>query len=282
MLNLFLHELRNRRTAILGWGIGIGLFGLVIISVFPEFEGQLDGFNIDEIEFYQVMGDFGDFTRFPGFVAAEMYVFMPILLAIYAITNGTGTLAGEEDDGILAPLMALPLHRWQLVTTKAIALGLALLLILLIASAGEVIAFSMLPSDVDTGGVTALDLVIATIALWPLIMVFATLSLFLGAFMPTRRLAATVSTIVLVITYFGNNLTEMAEFLEKIKWMFPFNYHNGQEVLENGINSGDAMVLLVISLVLFALSLISFQRRNVTVGAWPWQRPHIPLEIKAS
>ncbi len=280
MFNLFMHELRSRRTAILAWGLGIALFAVLIISVFPDFEGQLEGFNIDEIEFYQVMGDFGDFATFPGFVAAEMYIFIPILLAIYAIVNGTGTLAGEEDNGTLEPLMSLPLRRWQLVTTKALALSLALILILIIISVGEVIAFNMLPSDVDVRGVEALDLVVTTLALWPLIMVFAMLSLFLGAFMPTRRLASTVATVILIASYLGNNLTEMVKFLKDIKWIFPFNYFSGQQVLENGVDTSDLLVLLGVTLVFFVLALVSFQRRNVTVGAWPWQRAKIPSEVK--
>lgn len=281
MFNLFMHELRSRRTAILAWGLGIALFAILIISIFPDFEGQLEGFNIDEIEFYQVMGDFGDFAKFPGFVAAEMYIFIPILLAIYAIVNGTGTLAGEEDNGTLEPLMSLPLRRWQLVTTKAIALGLALFLILIIISIGEVIAFNALPSDVDVGGVTSANLVTTTLALWPLIMVFAMLSLFLGAFMPTRRLASTVAAVILIASYLGNNLTEMVDFLKDIKWIFPFNYFSGQQVLENGVDTGDMLVLLGMTLVFFVLALVSFQRRNVTVGAWPWQRAKIPSEVKA-
>jgi len=281
MFNLFMHELRSRRTAILAWGLGIALFAVLIISIFPDFEGQLEGFNIDEIEFYQVMGDFGDFAKFPGFVAAEMYIFIPILLAIYAIVNGTGTLAGEEDNGTLEPLMSLPLRRWQLVTTKAIALGLALFLILVIISIGEVIAFNMLPSDVDVGGVTSVALVVTTLALWPLIMVFAMLSLFLGAFTPTRRLASTVATVILIASYLGNNLTEMVEFLKDIKWIFPFNYFTGQQVLENGVDTSDLLVLLGMTLVFFVLALVSFQRRDVTVGAWPWQRAKIPSEVKA-
>jgi len=32
------------------------------------------------------------------------------------------------------------------------------------------------------------------------------------------------------------------------------------------------IALLVISLVAFGLTLIFFQRRNITVGAWPWRR----------
>ena len=49
MFNLFLHELRSRLTAILGWGLGIAAFSILIIMMFPEFAGQLEGFNIEDI-----------------------------------------------------------------------------------------------------------------------------------------------------------------------------------------------------------------------------------------
>jgi hypothetical protein len=35
------------------------------------------------------------------------------------------------------------------------------------------------------------------------------------------------------------------------------------------------LVLLGIGLVAFALALIFFQRRKLTVGAWPWQRAKV-------
>lgn len=281
MFNLFLHELRSRLTAILGWGLGIAAFSILIIMMFPEFAGQLEGFNIEDIAIYQAMGDFGELGTFKGFVSAEMFTLMPILLAIYAIINGTGTLAGEEDNGTLEPLMSLPLHRWQLVATKALALAIALFLILAIISIAEVIAFNALPADLDVSGVEAADLVVATLAIWPLIMVFASLSLLLGAFMPSRRLAATVATVVLIATYLANNLTDLAKWLETLKPIFPFNYYNGLNVLESGMDSGDLLILLSASLLLFILAMFSFQRRNVTVGAWPWQRAQIPSQSEA-
>jgi hypothetical protein len=45
----------------------------------------------------------------------------------------------------------------------------------------------------------------------------------------------------------------------------------GRAVTE-GQQPGDALVLLIIGLVAFALAVFFFQRRNLTVGAWPWQR----------
>ena len=41
----------------------------------------------------------------------------------------------------------------------------------------------------------------------------------------------------------------------------------------------DVLVLLGVALVAFSLGLVFFQRRNITVGVWPWQRGKIPPEL---
>ena len=275
MLKLFLNELRARRGAIIGWGIGLAVFGGYIIILYPQFAEPLSAFNLDDIAIYQVLGNFGDFASFPGFLSAEMFTFLPVLLAIYAIVNGTGTLAGEEDSGRLEPLIALPIPRWQVVLSKALALGTAVFIILLIVSAALAIAYNALPSDVDTLGVEAVDLVLTTLAVWPLVMVFAMLSLFLAAYLPTRRIASTVAMIVLIVSYFGNNLGNLIEALQDLQFLFPFYYFNGLDIMTGGVVTGDLLILLGATMAFLVLALLSFQRRNVTVGAWPWQRARI-------
>jgi len=276
MLSLFLLELRSRRSAILGWGIGMAIFAGYIIVLYPEFAEPMAAMNLEDISIYQVLGNFSDFASFTGFVSAEVLTFLPLLLAIYAIVNGTGTLAGEEDNGTLEPLMALPLPRWQLVMSKAIALGLALLLILLIVGLAMAVSLNTLPADVDTGGVTSIDMVVVALAIWPLVAFFAMFSLFLGAFMPSRRIAATVATVLLVFGYFGNNLASLVDWLERIQPLLPFHYLDGADLMKNGPDLQNAIILLAAGGISLILALVFFQLRNVTVGAWPWQRAQIP------
>ena len=42
-----------------------------------------------------------------------------------------------------------------------------------------------------------------------------------------------------------------------------------------GVKASDVMVLLGAAAIFYVLALLSFQRRNVTVGAWPWQRARV-------
>jgi ABC-2 type transport system permease protein len=106
-------------------------------------------------------------------------------------------------------------------------------------------------------------------------MVFAMLSLFLAAYLPNRRIAATVAMIILIVSYFGNNLANLVDALKNVQFLFPYDYFNGQEILSGGIVTKDLLILLGATGVFLALAILSFQRRNVTVGAWPWQRARI-------
>lgn len=273
MLRLFWHELRARRGAMIGWGLGLAIFGAYIVTLYPQVGSLFSQLDFSDIELYQVFGDFGDLGTFKGFVNAELFSMLPLVVSIYALINGTGTLAGEEDSGTLEILLALPVRRWQLVLAKFIALGLALLIILAALGGGVVLAFNSLPADADTGGLTAGRLFVALLGVWPLVMLFAALSLFLGAYLPSRRWAATVATLTLIVSYFGNNLAAFSEALESIQPIFPFYYFDGTKLLDSGWDRADTTVLLGAVVGLLALALISFQRRNVTVAAWPWQRP---------
>jgi ABC-2 type transport system permease protein len=276
MLKLLLHEVRARRVAILGWGIGLALFGGYVIVLYPEFAEPMAAMNLEDIALYQVLGDFSDFASFTGFVSAEVLTFLPIMLAIYAIVNGTASLAGEEDNGTLEAIMALPLPRWQLVMSRAIALGLALLLIMLIVGLAMAVSLTTLPDDTDTGGVSAGDLIVVSLAVWPLVGLFAMLSLFLGTFAPNRRTAVIIATVFLVFSYFGNNLAGMVGWLERIQPLFPFYYLDSANLMREGPDLENTLILLAAGAVSLLLALIFFQRRNITVGAWPWQRAQLP------
>jgi hypothetical protein len=50
-----------------------------------------------DLEIYKAMGM--SLGTFGDWVGSIMVIFMPLVAAIYGIINGTGTLAGEEEDG---------------------------------------------------------------------------------------------------------------------------------------------------------------------------------------
>jgi len=52
-----------------------------------------------------------------------------------------------------------------------------------------------------------------------------------------------------------------------------FNYYDmSGTVIEEGVAMVDVSVQLAVALIALLLAILSFQRRDLTVGAWPWQR----------
>lgn len=271
VLNLLKHELQSRLGAIVGWSIGLILFGTLYISIFPEV-GE-DMASIADLSIYQAMGI--ELGSFEGYIGSTVVLFVPVILGIYAIITSTQTLAGEEDSGTLELLLTTPLHRWQIVSTKAIAIGIAAFLILLIAGLGNGLVLSGIKATIEVN-VTPTQLLVAVLNGWPIIMAVMMMGLFFGAYLPNRRTAALVVTVIFVASYFGENLTSLVESLDFIRPLSLFAYFDSSEaVFREGVQAGDVALLLGVAAFFFVLALLSFQRRNVTVGAWPWQRPRI-------
>jgi ABC-2 type transport system permease protein len=271
MFNLLIHEIRSRWRAILGWGFGLILFGAVYISIFPGLFEQLQ--SLKDLSVYKLVGM--RLGSVEGYMASVVLVYIPILLCIYCIIASTSTLAGEEDNGTLELIVSMPLSRGQILTAKAIALSGVALFIMIIASIGN--AFILAAIKIDNPiNVTPFGLFTALMSSLPLALVLIMIGFFLGAILPNHRLSATVLTIFFIASFFGENIAGMVKSLEPIRYLSLFNYYNTTEtIFTDGAQLSDIVILLGIAAVFFILALICFQRRNITVGAWPWQRGKI-------
>lgn len=277
MIRLLLQELRFRRNAIIGWAIGLSFVPALYVSLYPSFEGQLAGMqDILDLPIYQAMGM--NFGNFEDWVASTVLTIIPIILAIYAVIDGTGTLAGEEDSGKLELVVTLPIPRWQIVTVKALAHGITLFLILFVVSLVSSGIFLAIKDQISQASLSieAIDVLWGLLSAWPVVFAIGMLSLFLGTFCSTRRIAAILGTIIVLVSYFASNLAQQIESVENLKYLSLFTYYDSTATaFSDGQQFGDVAVLLIIALIAFALAVFFFQRRNITVGAWPWQRAKI-------
>ena len=271
MFRLLLQELRFRLGGIIGWSIGLASLPAMYIGVYPQVVGELEAMQrMMDLEFYQALGmSFGNFEEW---VASTVINMVPIILAIYVILDATGTLAGEEDDGRLELIVALPIPRWQIVGVKALAHGIALFTILLFVSLVTTLVFQSIESQIETV-LTAGEIFVSLLYAWPLVMALGMITFFLGAFTPSRRAAALIATLIVVVSYFGNNLAVQVPSLETIQPLFLFYYYEFSAALfTDGPNTAGLLTLLLIAAGAFLLAVFFFNRRDLTVSQWPWQR----------
>jgi ABC-2 type transport system permease protein len=238
------------------------------ITVYPAVAEEMAG--LASLDLYRLLGI--DLASFAGYIASVVVQILPLILGVYVITLSTGTLAGEEEAGTLEPIVAMPMRRWQVVTMKAAAHALILLLILVIAAFGAAIALVVVSQTTEVD-VAPMQLFVALIAAWPLMLAFYAIGLFLGAIMPTRRLAEVALVLLYIASYMANSLAALADPLAFLKTFSLFAYINTTaSVFEDGIDPFHTFILLAIALGFFLLALWAFAGRNLTAGQWIWQR----------
>jgi len=271
MFRLFVQELKFRRNAIISWGLGLCFFPLVYVGIYPSVAEEMAG--LADLEIYAAMGV--NLGTFGDWIGSILIVMLPLVISIYVIGNGTGTLAGEEEDGRLEMLVTLPIPRWQIVTAKALALVLSTILIYLIVGIASWLVFMGIEGQIETE-LVALDMFRAVLSSWPFVFAMSMIAMFLAAFCSSRRFATMISTAVLVISYFGSNLAGSTPVLEPFEPFFLYTYLDGTgKAITEGQKTGDVLVLLGVGVAAFILALIFFQIRKLTVGTWPWQRGRI-------
>jgi ABC-2 type transport system permease protein len=275
MLNLLLQELRVRRGALFGWTLALMFFSNVYILMYPSLPVEVREIDVRALVLLESLG-IKTLATFEGWIAGTEFNILPMVTGLFGVFVGIGTLIGEEEEGTLELLAALPLSRLQLLAAKIGALLAAALG--MFALDGLVVMAVFRALQIDTP-VTALDLFRVVLSHWLMAFVFMAASLFLGAYLPTRSAALATAMMYLLISFFGNNLAGLAPVLDPYQPLFPFWYFERiAGMLTGAVPWRDIASMLLIGGGLLLLAALAFQRRNLTVGAWPWVRARLKAE----
>jgi ABC-2 type transport system permease protein len=265
----FTHTLRKYTGQILGWGIGLALLGVLLISVYDSLA--------DQMELYQemvqslpenMMAFFGgqDVMATPeGFVAMEFFSYMPLILGIFAVQAGSGLLARDEEEGTLDLIMAHPISRTGLFLGRLLAFLLALAAVLVLAWLGIVV-----PMNWSTMSLSLVEVARPFVSLYAVLVFFGALGLLLSLVLPSRRWASLTTGLVLVAGFFIDGLAELNENLESLARLTPLNYYQHLEAFD-GLKAEWLLGLFAVSLIFSGLAWWRYLRRDIRVageGGW--------------
>ena len=261
--NLLLKTLRDQRIPILAYGLGLGALALLIVAIYPSFAAT--GAELEEAmenlpEAYKAFtGGVLSLTEFDGYLVSQYLIILPLILAIFAIVEGTGALRGEEERGTMDTLLSLPISRSQVVLHKAVATLLSIVFVLVIV--GVVLYLSTLFVEEAT---LALDrLAVVMLNTFGMGALFYCFSIFLSASLPSRRLAGVIGAVFTVGAYFFDAMTDIVEGLYDYRYVGPFNYFEPLAILKEDLSFQDSAVLLGASLVLLSVAVLLFRRRDI-------------------
>jgi ABC-2 type transport system permease protein len=261
--NVFTKTLWDARRSLLGWALSISAVAAMYAAFWPTVntpemqqalgnypEGVLEALNYD------------DLTSPAGYLASSVYgLLIPLLVAVFAIGYGTRAVADDEEAGTLDLLLAHPVSRTRLALQRFAALAAALVLV------GAVLWLAMLAiaGPAELAGVSAAEFAAATAQLVLFGACLGALALAIGAATGRKALALGGSAGVAVLAYLANGVFPQLEGLEWTREVSPWHWYLGGEPLKNGLQAGDALLLLAVTAVLVAVGTWRFNRRDVAV-----------------
>jgi ABC-2 type transport system permease protein len=252
-------SLRDQRWQIAGFGISLALMAALDLSIWPAYRDQLQNFELPPaLEGF--LGGLSISTP-AGFLTAEYFSWVPILLIVYAVIQGTGAIAGEESNGTIDLLLAQPVSRHLMVIEKAAAVVIGSVIIVAVGLSGFAVTLPLV--DIDIGFT---DIAIAMANILPVTLLFFAISLWLGAVAPNRALASAVVIGLATAFYFVNLVASAVSALDSLNYASPFYYYGDGPPLAEGVVWWHVGLLLGVAL-LFALgALRSFGSRDIATG----------------
>ena len=200
-----------------------------------------------------------DMSTATGFLQAELFAITgPIAVIVLTVTMGARALAGEEERHTMGLLLGNPVSRTQVIVEKTTAMVLYALAFAVATFLGTTAGVFLGGIDVTVGGIAATSLLLALLGL-----VFGGLALAVGAATGRTRLASGVAAGVAVAGYFVWSFFPLADAFEGWTVLSPYEYFLGSDPLSNGMAWADAGVLAAMFVVLVAVSIPLFHRRDL-------------------
>ena len=277
----FRYTFRSLRGQILGWGLGLGLYGLMIVPMYETFAGQGEQFQqmiaSYPPEFLAFFGATVDSMLTPaGFLGMYAFSMLPIIIGIFAVLAGSGLIVSDEEHGRLDLIMAHPAGRSAFFFGRFLGLLAACLATMLLAWLGFSLLLGGSSLGLDWGqmAVPFLSLLVQT-------LVYAALALVLSMLLPARSLAAMVSGAVMVISYMVSSLAFMDERMETLAKLMPYHYFQTTLSIQE-LNLGWLFALLSFSVLMVGVAWLRFVRRDIRLsGEGSWRLPFLARRRKA-
>ena len=260
-MTLVKHELRQGRTALLIWTAAIGFLLTVCVFLFPEMKGEME--NIGDM--FGSMGAFSDafgmdqlnFGTLVGFYAIECGNVLGLGGAFYAAICAAGILSKEEKDKTAEFLLSHPVSRTSILTQKLIAVVVQITVMNLVVYLLSVGSMAVIGETIPWKEINLMHL-----AYYFLQLELGGICFGISAFLRKGSLGAGLG--VAVMLYFANLISNMAEVAEFLKYITPFAYCDGADIVTNG-----KLNLLLLSLGLVVMLI------GIGGGYWQYTRKDI-------
>ncbi|MCI2112279.1 ABC transporter permease subunit [Ruminococcus sp.] len=256
------HELKQSRISLIIWTAAIGFLLAVCIFMFPEMKGEMNEVN----EVFSSMGSFTqafgmdkvNFGTLLGFYAVECGNILGLGGAFFASLCAISVLSKEEKERTAEFLLTHPVSRVSVVAEKLISVILQIVILNVVVYVITASSIALIGEEVPWQEITLMHTAYLILQLE-----LAGICFGVSAFL--RRGSIGTGLGIAVIMYFLNiiaNLTESAEFL---KYITPFGYADGAEIVRNvSLDMNMIAIGLAFAVVGILAGFIKYCRKDIS------------------
>ena len=239
-MTLTKHELKQGRTALVIWTASIAFLMVICILMFPEMKQEMDSVS----DMFASMGSFTEafgmdrinFGTLLGFYAVECGNILGLGGAFFASLIAITVLAKEEKERTAEFLLTHPVSRVRIVTEKLTAVLIQIVLINAVIWALSAASIAIIGEDIPWKELNLMHL-----SYFLLQIELAGICFGLSAFL--RRGGLGIGLGLATVMYFLNIVANISDSAEFLKYITPFGYTEGADIVANG-SLDTAMVLL--------------------------------------
>ena len=249
------------------WGVGLASLGTLVVIMVPLFDMQamrelLESFPPALLAAAGIGTEFELFATQEGFVAMGFFSKSLLIFAAYPVVMGMRVTSEEEDKGIFAFHLSLPLSRGQLVIGKFLAFTIGTALVVLLIYLGIYVGAIAANLQLDMGKMATV-----TWYLLPMMVFIMAVTVCVTTLTRRRQVSLGAITGFVVVSYVLNAVGAMdtGGFGEALSSISFFTYYNTGELLATGAEAGHLAAFVVLSAALLVFGLFAYERRDLGI-----------------
>ena len=260
-MTLVKHELRQGKTSFLIWTASVGFLLAICIFLFPEMKEQMDSVS----NMFASMGSFTEafgmdrlnFGTLIGFYAVECGNVLGLGGAFYASLCAVGILSKEEKDKTAEFPLTHPVSRKRVITEKLIAVFIQI-------TAMNIIIYALAVGSIAAVGETIpiKEISLLHLAYYLLQLELAGICFGISAFL--RKGSAGAGLGIAAMMYFLNLIANIADVAEFLKYITPFGYCEGADIVSNGsLDSTLVAVGIVLGIGGIIITYLKYTKKDI-------------------
>lgn len=260
-MTLVKHELRQGKTAFLIWTAAIGFLLGVCVFLFLEMKGEMEGIG----EVFSSMGSFTaafgmdrlNFGTLVGYYTIECGNVLGLGGAFFSALCAVNILSKEEKEKTAEFLLAHPISRARILTEKLVAVLVQISALNLIIYAVSVGSMAVIGEKIPWKEVNLLHL-----AYYLLQLELAGICFGISAFL--RKGSAGAGLGIALLLYCLNLIANMTESADFLKYITPFGYCDGADIVSSGSLNGTMIAIgVVMGIACIAVAYLHYNKKDI-------------------